>query len=77
MLGVFGPKSGKIGVHKAALIYQGPFKEGFSAGSPVINEVVLEEVLPLDDEDKQALRFMDWSGSDEELMKRVSKYTFC
>ena len=77
MLGLFGPKSGKIGVYKAALIYQGPFKEGFSAGSPVINEVVLEEVLPLDDEDKQALRFMDWSGSDEELMKRVSKYTFC
>jgi hypothetical protein len=77
LLGLFGPKSGKIGVYKAALIYQGPFKEGFSAGSPVINEVVLEEVLPLDDEDKQALRFMDWSGSDEELMKRVSKYTFC
>jgi hypothetical protein len=77
MLGLFGPKSGKIGVYKAALIYQGPFKEDFSAGSPVINEVVLEEVLPLDDEDKQALRFMDWSGSDEELMKRVSKYTFC
>jgi hypothetical protein len=76
-VGLFGPKSGKIGVYKAALIYQGPFKEGFSAGSPVINEVVLEEVLPLDDEDKQALRFMDWSGSDEELMKRVSKYTFC
>jgi hypothetical protein len=42
MLGVFGPKSGKIGLYKAALIYQGPFKEGFSAGSPVINEVVLE-----------------------------------
>ena len=77
MLGLFGPESGKIGVYKAALFYQGPFKEGFSAGSPVINEVVLEEVLPLDDEDKQALRFMDWSGSDEELMKRVSKYTFC
>jgi hypothetical protein len=42
MLGLFGPKSGKIGVYKAAFIYQGPFKEGFSAGSPVINEVVLE-----------------------------------
>jgi hypothetical protein len=41
MLGVFGPKRGKIGVYKPALIYQGPFKEGFSAGSPVINEVVL------------------------------------
>ena len=33
--------------------------------------------MSLDDEDKQALRSMDWSGSDEELMKRVSKYTFC
>jgi hypothetical protein len=41
MLGLFGPKSGKIGVYKGAFIYQGPFKEGFSAGSPVINEVVL------------------------------------
>ena len=29
--------------------------------------------LPLDDEDKQALRSMDWSGSDEELKERVSK----
>ncbi len=27
----------------------------------------------LDDEDKQALRSMDWSGSDEELNQRVSK----
>jgi hypothetical protein len=44
MLGLFGPKSGKIGVYKAAFIYQGPFKEDFSAGSPAINEVVLEAV---------------------------------
>ena len=29
--------------------------------------------LPLDDEDKQALRSMDWGGSDEELNERVSK----
>ena len=29
--------------------------------------------LPLDDEDRQALRSMDWSGSDEELKERVSK----
>jgi len=43
MLGLFGPKSGKIGVYKAAFIYQGPLKEDFSAGSPAINEVVLEE----------------------------------
>jgi hypothetical protein len=42
MLGLFGPKSGKIGVYKAAFIYQEPFKEDFSAGSPAINEVVLE-----------------------------------
>ena len=28
----------------------------------------------LDDEDKQALRSMDWSGSDEQLHERVSKY---
>ncbi len=27
----------------------------------------------LDDEDKQALRSMDWSGTDEELNERVSK----
>jgi hypothetical protein len=27
----------------------------------------------LDDEDKQALRSVDWSGSDEELNDRVSK----
>ena len=45
MLGLFGPKSGKIGVYRAAFIYQGPFKEGFSAGSPVINEVVLGTTL--------------------------------
>ena len=29
--------------------------------------------LPLDEEDKQALRSIDWSGSDEELNERVSK----
>jgi hypothetical protein len=29
--------------------------------------------LPLDEEDKQALRSIDWSGSDEELKERVSK----
>ena len=29
--------------------------------------------LPLDEEDRQALRSMDWSGSDEELNDRVSK----
>jgi len=29
--------------------------------------------LPLDDEDRQALRSVDWSGSDEELKERVSK----
>jgi hypothetical protein len=29
--------------------------------------------LQLDDEDKQALKSMDWSGSDEELNERVSK----
>jgi hypothetical protein len=41
MLGLFGPKSGKIGVYKAAFIYQEPFKEDFSASSPAINEVVI------------------------------------
>ena len=30
--------------------------------------------LQLDDEDKQALRSMDWSGTDEE---RVSKRVIC
>ena len=29
--------------------------------------------LPLDEEDKQALKSMDWSASDEELKERVSK----
>ena len=42
MLGVFGPKNGKIGLYEGAFIYQGPFKEDFCAGSPAINEVVLE-----------------------------------
>jgi hypothetical protein len=27
----------------------------------------------LDDEDRQALRSVDWSGSDEQLNQRVSK----
>jgi hypothetical protein len=31
--------------------------------------------LPLDEEDRQALRSMDWSGSDEELKERVSTYS--
>ena len=30
--------------------------------------------VELDDEDRQALRSMDWSGTDEELKERVSKY---
>ena len=29
--------------------------------------------LPLDEEDRQALRSMDWSGTDEALNDRVSK----
>ena len=29
--------------------------------------------LQLDDEDKQALRSIDWSGSDEVLSERISK----
>jgi hypothetical protein len=29
--------------------------------------------LPLDEEDKQALKSIDWSGSDEQLNARVSK----
>ncbi len=29
--------------------------------------------LQLDDEDREALRSVDWSGSDEELKERVSK----
>ena len=31
--------------------------------------------LELDEEDRQALRSMDWSGSDQELNKRVNKLT--
>src|SRR5215218_63939 len=41
MLGLFGPKSDKIAVYKAAFAYQGAFRKDFSTGSPVINEVVL------------------------------------
>jgi len=34
--------------------------------------------LPLDEEDKQALKSIDWGGSDEELHERVSKLrAFC
>ena len=34
--------------------------------------------LPLDDEDKQALKSIDWSGSDEELSERLSKaWSWC
>ena len=33
--------------------------------------------LPLDEEDKQALRSIDWSGSDEQLKERVSKRSWC
>ncbi len=33
--------------------------------------------LQLDEEDKQALRSIDWSGSDEELKERVSKRIIC
>ncbi len=29
--------------------------------------------LQLDDEDRQALRSVDWSGSDQQLNERVSK----
>ena len=29
--------------------------------------------LQLDEEDRQALRSIDWSGSDEELKERLSK----
>ena len=29
--------------------------------------------LPLDDEDRQALKSVDWSGSDEALNQRASK----
>jgi hypothetical protein len=32
--------------------------------------------LALDDEDKQALKSIDWSSSDEELKERVSKVTY-
>ena len=31
------------------------------------------EGFALDEEDRQALRSVDWSGSDEELKERVSK----
>lgn len=29
----------------------------------------------LDDEDRQALKSIDWGGSDEELKERVSKFS--
>jgi hypothetical protein len=31
----------------------------------------------LDEEDKQALKSVDWSGTDEELKERVSKRRAC
>ena len=31
----------------------------------------------LDEEDRQALKSVDWSGSDEELKERVSKGVWC
>ena len=31
----------------------------------------------LDEEDRQALRSVDWSGSDEDLKERVSKGVWC
>jgi hypothetical protein len=31
--------------------------------------------LQLDEEDRQALKSIDWSGSNEELKERVSKYS--
>ncbi len=33
--------------------------------------------LQLDEEDRQALRSIDWSGSDQELTERVSKRWAC
>ncbi len=33
------------------------------------------EGFALDDEDRQALRSIDWSGTDEQLNERVSKYS--
>lgn len=35
------------------------------------------EGFALDEEDRQALRSVDWSGSDEELKERVSKRVWC
>ena len=42
MLGLFGPKSDKIELYIAALLYLDPLKESVSTESPAINEVVLE-----------------------------------
>jgi hypothetical protein len=35
------------------------------------------EGFALDEEDKQALRSIDWSGTDEQLNERVSKRNWC
>jgi len=35
------------------------------------------EGFALDEEDRQALKSVDWSGTDEELTARVSKYRMC
>ena len=42
MLGLFGPKSDKIELYIAALLYLDPLKESVSTESRAINEVVLE-----------------------------------
>jgi hypothetical protein len=41
MLGLFGPRSDKIGVYRVTFVRQGPFKKDFSTGTRVTNEVVL------------------------------------
>ena len=38
---MFRPKSDKIAAQRTAFTYHEPLKKDFSAGSPVINEVVL------------------------------------
>jgi hypothetical protein len=41
MLGLFGPKSDKIELYRAAILYLDPLKESVSTESRAINDVVL------------------------------------
>ena len=60
--GLLRPKSAEIGGYRAAFVSQGPFKKYFSAGSRVVNEVVLVRVRDL-------MRRLDRQAEFEEYLE--------